>query len=307
MDIILVSDKLAKARTITVSLPQLALLALALVGSMVALTTALNYTLLRYAAELDLPYLYLHRLVASSQQEQTARSESYLRDNLSAMAVRLGQMQAQLLRLDTLGERLARLAGFRPQDLMFGQTPGQGGAVSSLPSQDLSLGDLTEQLEVLTRQVDDRGDKLGVLESLFTADSVRKKLVPTMLPVQAGWHASDYGWRIDPFSGQNAFHEGIDFLADQGTAIHAAAGGVVVYSDFHPQYGNMIEIDHGNDYVSRYAHASKRVVKLGDVVLSGARIAEVGRTGRATGTHLHFEVRHRGVPQNPTHFLRLPG
>ena len=305
MDIILVSDKLAKARTIKVSASQLALLAFGAVGAVIAVTTALNYSLLRYAADRNLSYV--QPFLASVQQERTARSESYLRESLNAMAMRLGQMQAQLLRLDTLGERLAKLAGFRPQDLMFGQTPGQGGAVSSVPSQDFSLGDLTRQLEALTRQVEDRGDKLGVLESLFTQDSARRKLVPTILPVQTGWHSSNYGWRIDPFSGQQAFHEGIDFLADQGTGVHAAAGGVVVYSDFHPQYGNMIEIDHGNDLVSRYAHASKVFVKTGDVVLSGARIAEVGRTGRATGTHLHFEVRHRGVPQNPTQFLRLPG
>ena len=110
----------------------------------------------------------------------------------------------------------------------------------------------------MTRQVDDRSDKLGVLESLLTHDSARKKLMPTVLPVRAGWHSSNFGWRIDPFNGQQAFHEGIDFMAEHGTAIHAAAGGVVVYSDFHPQYGNMIEIDHGNDLVSRYAHASKR-------------------------------------------------
>ena len=305
MDIILVSDKLAKARTIKVSLPQLALLAFAAVGAVIAVTTALNYSFLRYAADHNLAFV--QPFLAGVQQERSARSESYQRESLNAMAVRLGQMQAQMLRLDTLGERLAKLAGFRPQDLLFGQKPGQGGAVSSVPSQDLSLGDLSRQLEALTRQVDDRGDKLGVLESLFTHDSARRKLVPTILPVQAGWHSSNYGWRIDPFSGQRAFHEGIDFLAEQGTGIHAAAGGVVVYSDFHPQYGNMIEIDHGNDLVSRYAHASKVFVKTGDVVLSGAKIAEVGRTGRATGTHLHFEVRHRGVPQNPTQFLRLPG
>src|SRR5688500_4741600 len=121
MDIILVSDRLAKARTITVSLPQIALFGFALVGAIFALTTALNYGLLRYAAERNVPYV--HRLLASVQHEQTARSDSYLRDNLNAMAVRLGQMQAQLLRLDTLGERLAKLAGFRPQELMFGQTP----------------------------------------------------------------------------------------------------------------------------------------------------------------------------------------
>jgi murein DD-endopeptidase MepM/ murein hydrolase activator NlpD len=305
MDVILVSQKLARARTVTVGLPQLALLALIGVGSIAALTTALNVVLLRYATELKLPYV--NRVFVSGEHEQLMQEESYLRDNLSAMAMRVGQMQAQLLRLDTLGERLAKLAGFRPQELMFGHTPGQGGAVSSLPSQDLSFGDLTQQLDSLSRQVDDRGDKLGVLESLYTQDSARKKLVPTVVPVQAGWHSSNYGWRIDPFSGQRAFHEGIDFIADLGTAIHAAAGGMVVYSDFHPQYGNMVEIDHGNELVSRYAHASKRLVKAGEVVLSGSPIAEVGRSGRSTGTHLHFEVRHRGVPQNPAQFLRLPG
>lgn len=304
MDIILVSQKLATAKTITISLPQGVLMVLAALGTIAALTTTFNFALLRYAADSKLPYL--KRLLSSAQPVRAGSPEAYERDNLNAMAVRLGQMQAQLLRLDHLGERLAKVAGFRPQDLMFGQAPGQGGAVSSLPSQDLSFGDLTGQLDMLTRQVEDRGDKLGALESLYTLDSARKKLVPTMLPLQAAWHSSDYGWRIDPFTGQRAFHEGIDFMADLGTAIHAAAGGVVVYSDLHPQYGNMVEIDHGNDLVSRYAHASKRLVKAGDVVLSGATIAEVGRTGRSTGTHLHFEVRQRGVPQNPTQFLRSP-
>ena len=305
MDIILISGKLAKARTISVSLPQLALLGLAGVGLIIALTTALNFAALRYAVDLKLPYV--PRLLGFDHHDERQRGESYVRENLNAMAVRLGQMQAELLRLDTLGERLAKLAGFRPQELMFGQTPARGGAVSSLPSQDLSMRDLSQQLDILTRQVDDRGDKLGVLDSLLTLDSARKKLVPSMPPVHAAWHSSSYGWRIDPFNGQRAFHEGIDFMAEYGTAILAAAGGVVVYSDLHPQYGNMVEIDHGNGLVSRYAHASKRLVKAGDVVLSGAKIAEVGRTGRDTGTHLHFEVRHNGVPQNPTQFLRQPG
>ena len=304
MDIILVSGRLAKAKTLTVSLPQLALYALAALGLIAAVTTALNVALLRYAAELKVPYL--NRVFAVAEPVHT-QQDLDLRDNLNAMAVRLGQMQAQLLRLDTLGERLAKLAGFRPQDLMFGQTPGQGGAVSTIPSQDLSFGDLSRQLDALTHTLEDRGDKLGALESLYTMDSARKKLIPTVLPVAAGWNSSTYGWRIDPFSGQRAFHEGMDFIAAAGTPIRAAAGGVVVYSDFHPQYGNMVEIDHGNELVSRYAHASKRLVKAGDVILSGALIAEVGRSGRSTGTHLHFEVRHRGVPQNPTQFLRLPG
>jgi murein DD-endopeptidase MepM/ murein hydrolase activator NlpD len=305
MNIILVSGKLAKARTITIGVPQIGLFGLGLAISVLALAAAMNYLMLRVASDFKIPYL--HSILVSAQQEQHDRAQSYLRENLNAMAVRLGQMQAQLVRLETVGERLAKLAGFKPQDLVFNELPGRGGAVSALPSQDLSLGDFTRQLDALTRQVEDRGDKLGILESLFTFDSAKKKLVPTMLPVEGGWYSSNYGWRIDPFTGQRAFHEGIDVIAEQGTTIRAAAGGIVVYSEFHPQYGNMIEIDHGNDLVSRYAHASRRTVKVGDVVLRGVKIGEVGRTGRATGSHLHFEVRQRGAPANPAQFLRLPG
>ena len=305
MNIILVSERLAKARTITLRLPHFALLGLGMMLSVVGLAAAINYVLLRYAAELNVPYL--QSILLSAQQEQHAKTESYLRENLNAMAVRLGQMQAQLVRLDTLGERLAKLAGFKPQDLVFTEPPARGGAVSSLPPQDISLNDFSQQLDVLTRQVEDRGDKLGVLESLFTVDSAKKKLLPTILPVQGGWYSSNFGWRIDPFTGQRAFHEGIDVIVEHGTAFRAAAGGVVVFSAMHPQYGNMIEIDHGNGLITRYAHAFKRLVKVGDVVLRGTKIGEVGKTGRATGTHLHFEVRQHGAPVNPARFLRLPG
>lgn len=305
MNIILVSGRLAKARTISLGVPQFVVLGMGAFIAVILLAGLLHYLTLRFAADFRLPYF--ENMVLSAQQQQNEKDQSYLRENLNAMAIRLGQMQAQLLRLDTVGERLAKFAGFKPQDLMFDQPPGRGGAVSSLPSQDLSLGDFTRQLDLLTRQLDDRSDQLGILESLFTLDNAKKKLIPTMLPVEGGWYSSNFGWRIDPFSGQRAFHEGIDFMAEQGTPIVAAAGGVVVYSDFHPQYGNMIEIDHGNNLITRYAHASMRLVKAGDVVLRGAKIAEVGKTGRATGTHLHFEVRQRGAPQNPTQFLRLPG
>ncbi|MBX3662714.1 MAG: M23 family metallopeptidase [Burkholderiales bacterium] len=305
MNIILVSEKLPKARTITLGWPQLAGLAALLMAAVLVTAAALNYGILRFASELNVPYV--RDVLASIHQQQQEKHQSYLQDNLNAMAVRLGQMQAQLLRLDTLGERLAKLAGFKPQDLMFNEVPGRGGAVSSIPSQNLSLGDFTRQVEQLTRQLEDRGDKLGLLESMFTLESARKKLTPTKLPVEGGWYSSNFGWRIDPFTGQRAFHEGIDFMAEEGTPIYAAAAGVVVYSEFHPQYGNMIEIDHGNDLITRYAHASRRLVKVGDIVLRGSRIADVGRTGRATGAHLHFEVRQRGAARNPAQFLQLPG
>ncbi len=305
MNIILVSEKLPKARTITLGWSHLIASGATMLVLIVLLAGAMNYGILRFAAELNIPYV--KDVLVSIQHQQHEKTQSYLQDNLNAMAVRLGQMQAQLLRLDTLGERLAKLAGFKPQELMFNEIPARGGAVSSIPSQNLSLGDFTRQIDLLTRQLEDRGDKLGLLESMFTLESARKKLTPTKLPVDGGWYSSNYGWRIDPFTGQRAFHEGIDFMAEEGTPIYAAAAGVVVYSEFHPQYGNMIEVDHGNDLITRYAHASKRLVKIGDVVLRGSKIAEVGRTGRATGAHLHFEVRQRGAARNPAQFLQLPG
>jgi len=312
MNVILVSGKLARARTFSLGLPQLLLLGLGFAVTAVMLAATIHYVALHFSEDIKLPYVESVVLAAQKrqfalQQEQHERAQSYLRENLNAMAVKLGEMQAQLVRLDTVGERLAKLAGFKPQDLMFGERPGRGGAVSTLPSHDLSLGDFTEQLELLTRQVDDRNDKLGILESLFAVDSAKKKLIPTMLPVEGGWYSSDFGWRIDPFTGQRAYHEGIDVMAEVGTPIYAAAGGVVVFSGTHPQYGNMIEIDHGNGLITRYAHASKRLVRIGDLVVRGVEIGKVGKTGRATGSHLHFEVRRRGAAVNPKRFLRLPG
>ncbi len=304
MNIILVSGKLARARTITLSLPSLlAGGAVGLLGLLI-LAFALQYFILRYAPSLN--STLLNNLILSAQHEQNEKTQNYLRENLNALASKLGQMQAQLLRLDTLGERLAKTAGFKPQEFMFDQPPGRGGAVSSLPTYDLSLGDITRQVDVLTKQMDDRTEKLGILDSLMIVDSAKKKLLPSVLPIEGGWYSSNFGWRIDPFNGVRAFHEGMDFMAETGTEAHAAAGGVVAYSDFHPQYGNMIEVDHGNGLITRYAHLSKRLVKAGDVVLSGSNIGKVGSTGRATGPHLHFEVRQNGAPLNPVRFLRLP-
>jgi lysostaphin len=142
-----------------------------------------------------------------------------------------------------------------------------------------------------------------MLENELLDARIKKKLIPTISPVDAGFNASSFGWRLDPFTGENAMHEGIDFMVGVGTPIYAAAGGVVTVAEFHPQYGNMVEIDHGNDFTTRYAHASKLLVKTGEVVKRGQKIAESGGTGRATGPHVHFEVRYKGVAQNPVRFL----
>jgi murein DD-endopeptidase MepM/ murein hydrolase activator NlpD len=168
---------------------------------------------------------------------------------------------------------------------------------------DISLAGMQEQMAQLTSLLSDRSDKLVALETLLMQDKLSKKLLPSVAPITTSWYSSNFGWRIDPFTGKNAMHEGVDYMVPEGTPIYASAGGVVVYADMHPQYGNMIEIDHGNDVITRYAHASKLLVKVGDVVRRGREIARVGSTGRSTGNHLHFEVRYKGIAQNPVRFL----
>lgn len=303
MHIILVSRRLTKTKSLTLSTPHLVGVALGLALFVVMLTSGLSYLTLRHAAQLKLPYL--ESVVLSAQAQESRRSEAFLRENLNAMAVRLGEMQAQLMRLDAMGERLAALAGFKPSEFRFSETPGRGGALSSsIPQKSLSISEFNRQLEQVARQMDNRNDYLGVLESQLFDAKVRKKLMPTIPPVEASWSASSFGWRIDPITGMQALHEGVDFIADAGTPIFAAAGGLVTVAESHNQYGLMVEMDHGNDFTSRYAHASRLFVKAGDVVQRGRKIAEVGTTGRTTGPHLHFEVRYKGVAQNPARFLQ---
>ncbi|HEY6239260.1 MAG TPA: M23 family metallopeptidase [Burkholderiales bacterium] len=267
-----------------------------------SLTLGLFWITVRHASEVKLPLL--DSLVRSAQEAQGRKTEEFLRENLNAMAVKLGQMQAQLMRLDALGERLSALAGLKPGEFRFNEAPGRGGAVSSVPPQDLSMAEFNRQLDQLSRQMENRSDTLGILESQLFDAKVKKKLMPTIPPVDAAYSASSYGWRIDPFNGMLAMHEGVDFPVDNGTPVFAAAGGVVIYSGPHPQYGFLVEIDHGNDFTTRYAHCSRLLVKEGEVVQRGSKVAETGSTGRATGPHLHFEVRYRGVAQNPIRFLQ---
>jgi len=302
VQIIFISDRLAKARTLTLSASHVVVSVAFALALLAGLTGALYWFSLRFAADLRIPVI--RQLVLAAQKGETDRAREFVQQNLNAMAVKLGEMQAQLTRLDALGERLSTLAGIRPQEFRFSEAPGLGGAqTTSVPAQNLSLTEFNERLSMLSRQMENRSDLLGVLEAQLFEQAVKKKLMPTMMPVNAPFNASGFGMRIDPFTGQQAMHEGIDLLSDSGTPVVVAAGGVVQFAGFHPQYGNMIDVDHGNELVTRYAHLSRMLVKEGAMVRRGGKIGEVGATGRATGPHLHFEVRFRGAAQNPSRFL----
>lgn len=238
----------------------------------------------------------LVKLVTKSESEQRDR---YLRENLDLMARRMGEMQAKLTQLESLGVRVSGLAGIN-----LSVTPPVSGAGGVLVGgRTLTLDELQVAMDDLEKITHQRLDVFAVLESRLFDQKIKSMMVPTQAPVIGGDVGSSFGWRLDPLSGRSALHTGLDFPALVGTPILAAAGGVVVVQTFHPEYGQMIEVDHGNDLITRYAHASKVWVKKGDLIKRGQKIAEVGSTGRSTGAHLHFEVLVQGVPQDPQKFL----
>lgn len=288
MNIIFVSNSMARSKSITL-------------GRYQAIALILGWAIMPVIIAAG---LYYSTLSGNPMQAKA----THLQENLNTMAARLGQLQAQVLRLDAVGGRLAKHFGLPEQEFDFRKQPGQGGAEPlAAPQYQLDTHQLENELAKFALEIERRSESLSVLEALTLREQVVKSTSPTLQPVSAGWFSSNFGWRLDPFSGKKAFHEGVDFMAEAGTPIKAAAGGVVVYSDYHPQYGNMIDIDHGNGVVSRYAHASKRLVKIDDIVLQGQKIAEVGSTGRSTGPHLHFEVLRNGAPQNPARYLQSAG
>lgn len=232
-------------------------------------------------------------------RDEIEQRDRFMRENLDAMARRVGELQAKLVQLESLGERVSGLAGISPAEIR--KSPSQGGALVS--DRRLSMSELQEILSQLDRVATLREDWMTVVETSLFDLKIRKMMIPTQTPVAEGLLGSPFGWRIDPVNGHSALHTGLDFQADRGTAILAAAGGVVVAQQYHPAYGNVVEIDHGNDLRTLYAHASTVFVKNGDLVKRGQRIAEVGSTGRSTGPHLHFEVLVQGVPQDPRKFL----
>lgn len=240
---------------------------------------------------------------AAPEVSRQARDNAYLRENVAVLATRLGELQAQMVRLDALGERVSGLAGIAPQDFDFRHRPARGGPARPAPAGELTLPELQDELNQLGKQAQHRVDYFDVIETALMDRQLRERRQPSVLPVATGYDGSSFGTRIDPFTGRRSQHDGVDFVAPAGTPVVAAAGGVVVASEWHHEYGNMIDVDHGDGVKTRYAHASKVLVKVGDLVRAGQQIARVGSTGRSTGAHLHFEVHVNGVPRNPGAFL----
>ena len=300
MQIIFVDRRLCRARTLSLTRTRMAALAVAFSLLIIATVAGLFVLVFRLAAGADVTAV--QNLVSLVMRDQVERNEQYVQNNVTAMAKMLGDVQARLLRLDALGERVSKLAGIRPEEFSFHELPGRGGPLAA-DARPLSLRELQDQVSRVGQGLEQRSDFMDVVESELVANQARDALLPKGTPLIAGFVGSGYGMRNDPFTGEWTMHTGVDFAAPVGTPIFAAAGGVVVNAEPHPAYGNMVEIDHGKGLSTVYAHTSRMLVKNGDFVRKGEKIAEVGTTGRSTGPHLHFEVHVKGAPQNPSRYL----
>jgi murein DD-endopeptidase MepM/ murein hydrolase activator NlpD len=244
------------------------------------------------------------RALVQQQQTEIARVRTAVHDNLDALTLRLGRMQAQMLRLDTLGERLVQQADLDSTEFDFSNPPPMGGPNSAATLTTMKVPDFLGVLELLDVTAKDRATKLTVVEQLIMNRNLRERIIPSGRAVEDGLLSSNYGKRIDPFTGRQEHHKGIDIAGKEGSSIRAVADGVVSWSGERTGYGKLVEINHGNGYVTRYGHNRQYLVKAGDTVRRGEAIALMGSTGRSTGPHVHIEVIHNGVQVNPGRYLK---
>lgn len=301
MQLMITHGRLARTRTVQLN-PLLLLLAGGLLAVALMLLSGTVYHLVFLKAARE-GWPVVSPIVRLVVRDEIAQRDRFLRDNLDAMARRVGDIQAKLVRLEAMSERVVGLAGLKADELRK-PAPVVGGGKGG-PFVDAgahTFDELLTRLDLLDQSADWHSDVFTYSESAFMRQRLDALRVPSSPPVD-GPVGSGFGFRTDPITGRPALHSGLDFPAEPGTPIYASAAGVVIGSEWHAAYGNVVELDHGDGLVTRYAHCLRVTVKPGEVIRPGQQIAEVGSSGRSTGPHLHFEVLVDGVPHDPARFL----
>ena len=240
-----------------------------------------------------------------SQKSEIADTRQQTEDTLDALAIRIGQMNARVIRLDALGRRLTEMADLEDGEVDFDSEPAIGGPEDEIfVAGSAAVPELMTAMLELDSQLNNRESQLGVLESVIQDQNLSDRVYPQGRPVRSGWMSSYFGRRTDPFTGKPANHRGVDFAGKGGDDIFAVADGVVTWSSERYGFGNLVEINHGNGYSTRYAHNERNLVAIGEEVKKGQTVALMGETGRATGPNLHFEVLKNGQRVNPVTFIR---
>ena len=237
------------------------------------------------------------------QHHQLQQLRGQMDANSQALSRRLAELQARVMRLDAAGGRLTQIAGLDPKEFNFDAPPPQGGPENDVAGPPLNVQQSLAELDAFGAQLGERERRLRVVEDLLLASRLQREVKPSGWPIDDGWISSLFGMRNDPFTGRRAFHAGIDFAGTPGSAVQAVAAGVVTDAGERYGYGLLVEVNHGNGYVTRYGHNSRLLVKVGDQIKKGSRIALMGETGRATGPHVHFEVLLNGVVVNPEKYI----
>ncbi|HVS76708.1 MAG TPA: M23 family metallopeptidase [Steroidobacteraceae bacterium] len=243
--------------------------------------------------------------ILAKQREEIADLKQQMQARANAIAIQLGDMKAHVIRLDALGQRLTAMAGIKSSEFDFGQDPPQGGPEMDIPGARPEIADIATMLKALQGQIDLSGSQLSALENVILSRQLGQEIHPEGRPISTGYVSSGFGERVDPFTGGGEFHEGIDFAAPAGTRIRAVAAGIVTWAGPRGGYGNMVQIDHGNGYATRYGHSERVLVHVGETVKRGDVVALVGDTGRSTGPHVHFEVLRNGHEVNPARFVAM--
>jgi murein DD-endopeptidase MepM/ murein hydrolase activator NlpD len=293
---------LSRTRVMNVSPTALLLSLMMVVIATLALSGAIYHYFFLKAAREGWPVV--SQLVKLVVHDESAQRDKVMRENLDVMAQKVGDMQARMIKIEAMGDRVSGMAGLKPEDLsaVTSRPKGDGSGGPYVPMNHPGLAELNGALDALAQAAGEQSDVLTLTESRLLESRLKTLMIPSSRPIDVPV-GSGFGFRSDPFTGRGALHTGLDFPSPVGTEIHAAAGGVVRTAEMHPEYGLMLEIDHGNGLMTRYGHTSKILVKVGDLVKRGQVVADVGTTGRSTGPHLHFEVLVDGIPQDPQRFL----
>jgi murein DD-endopeptidase MepM/ murein hydrolase activator NlpD len=237
------------------------------------------------------------------QRDEISTARRKVNEDVDALALRLGELQAKVIRLDALGERLTEIAKLDKGEFDFSTQPAVGGPKEGSAVESIPVPEFIQTLEALNRQVDDRTQQLGLLESMLMNRSLQEEVIPAGRPIKRGWISSYFGMRTDPFTGRREHHKGVDLAGKAGSEVIAVGAGVVTWAGSRYGYGNLVEVNHGNGYSTRYGHNESVLVAVGETVRKGQALSLMGSTGRSTGPHVHFEVRFKGKTVDPKKYI----
>lgn len=304
MKVILISEKYGRSRSVELGRWSRALLSLCCLGLPLGMVAS------GYFAGQDSEARSLRGASLDTLQDELDKQSGEFDDlqglaerRLQAMTLNLAELQARMTRLDALGQHLTAMADLEEGEFDFSQAPALGGPMAGEFNVDFTSVDLGGELSRFEARLSDREQQLEVLESLLHNRKLQEQSWLSGRPVKKGWISSHYGKRTDPFSGKQAMHNGLDFAGKEGTAVMAVAAGVVTWTGSKSGYGELVEVSHGDGYVTRYAHNKENLVQPGDVVRKGDTIALMGSSGRSTGAHVHYEVYKHGRSVDPSSYL----